>query len=157
MIQWSAERSLVTRSCPGSFILPGIYSIYSPDLIPASDRSSQIVLNCREVFLPRSNKSWKTKLCVGMKLPELIPGRIKYHYWNLARLTAINIIKVNPVRSDHHHLVTNALILCPGSTQLPIPCAGAAARLSLLNIIHRVSDIVHNSPGLAWLGGGGEL
>ena len=94
---------LVTVVLAGSFILPGIYSIDCPDLIPALIQT-KIVLNCREVFLPRSNKSWKTKLCVGMKLPELIPGRIKCHYWNLASIAPINIIKVNPGRADHHHL-----------------------------------------------------
>ena len=47
---------LVTAVLAGSFILPGIYSIYCPDLIPALIQT-KIVLNCREVFLPRSNKS----------------------------------------------------------------------------------------------------
>ena len=38
-----------------------------------------------------------------MKLPELIPGRIKCHYGNLASIAPINIIKLRG-RFDHHHL-----------------------------------------------------
>lgn len=38
-----------------------------------------------------------------MKLPELIPGRIKCHYGNLASIAPINIIKLWG-SLDHHHL-----------------------------------------------------